>query len=53
MSSRYPPVKRFQTPGPDKYEVPTTLGPKVPNKYANAAYSMYVFVLMFLRVDKI
>lgn len=42
MSYRYPPVKKFQTPGPDKYQVPSTLGPKVPDKIANAAYSMYV-----------
>lgn len=40
MSYRYPPVKKFQTPGPDKYEVPSTLGPKVPDKNAMAAYSM-------------
>lgn len=40
MSFRYPPLKKYQTPGPNQYEVPSTLGPKVPDKYANAAYSM-------------
>ncbi|KAJ8973708.1 hypothetical protein NQ317_017910 [Molorchus minor] len=40
MAFRTPPLKKFQIPGPDVYTVPTTIGPKVPDKSANAAYSM-------------
>lgn len=28
------------TPGPDRYMLPTTIGPKVPDKNANPGYSM-------------
>ncbi|KAL1513145.1 hypothetical protein ABEB36_002600 [Hypothenemus hampei] len=40
MSSRYPGYRPYVTPGPDKYIVPSSLGPKVPDKPAKAAYSM-------------
>lgn len=40
MSYRHTPHKLPNYPGPDKYMLPTTLGPKVPDKNSNAAYSM-------------
>ncbi|KAJ8949022.1 hypothetical protein NQ318_005196 [Aromia moschata] len=40
MSIRYPPLRRMQIPGPDTYKLPTTIGPKVPDLHANAAYSL-------------
>lgn len=44
MAARFPPVRKFNTPGPNQYTVPTTLGAKVPDKPAAAAYTMYVLV---------
>ncbi|XP_019875213.1 outer dense fiber protein 3 [Aethina tumida] len=40
MFSRYPPIRADPTPAPNNYELPTTVGPKVPDKHATAAYSM-------------
>ncbi|KAK5648542.1 hypothetical protein RI129_003434 [Pyrocoelia pectoralis] len=40
MACRLQGLKRFNTPGPNQYAVPTTLGPKVPNKPSAAAYTM-------------
>ncbi|XP_044745824.1 outer dense fiber protein 3-like [Coccinella septempunctata] len=40
MSDRHKPFKIPNYPGPDKYLLPSTLGPKVPDKHSNAAYSM-------------
>lgn len=33
-------MKGFTTPGPNNYDIPTTIGPKVPDLHANGAYSM-------------
>ncbi|KAK9872348.1 hypothetical protein WA026_017807 [Henosepilachna vigintioctopunctata] len=40
MSYRHAHHKPPNYPGPDKYMLPTTIGPKVPDKHANAAYTM-------------
>ncbi|KAB0804034.1 hypothetical protein PPYR_01004 [Photinus pyralis] len=40
MAARLPGMKKFNTPGPNQYVVPSSLGPKVPNKPAAAAYTM-------------
>nr|AEE61523.1 unknown [Dendroctonus ponderosae] len=40
MSYRHDLHKGFDTPAPNNYEIPTTLGPKVPDKHANGAFSM-------------
>ncbi|KAL3288301.1 hypothetical protein HHI36_002749 [Cryptolaemus montrouzieri] len=40
MSCRHNPYKIPNYPGPDKYMLPTTLGPKAPDKHSNAAYTM-------------
>lgn len=40
MKFRHKIPASYTTPGPNKYEIPTTIGPKVPDLHANAAYSL-------------
>lgn len=49
MASRHYTGTTFQTPGPNNYEIPTTLGPKVPDKHANGAFSMLVELLIIFQ----
>lgn len=40
IQSKVKGLSPYDTPGPNKYKIPTTIGPRVPDLAANAAYTM-------------